>query len=313
MLRSVTLHAILWLSGVYAAAVTPGLVNISSASLRSEPSHAAELETQAVYGTPVEILNEDEISTGWLRVRLPDGYEAYIPESSVWVMSEAEMDRWRDADRLIISRPFPGPVIADTLLSDYTPYNRICDLTVGSILEGSMPGPGARFVEVTLPDGDRGYARVDDMADFRTWASRPADIDEVLDVANLLLGIPYLWGGITEKGLDCSGFTRTCYLIGARTLLPRNASQQAMIGTPLDIDHPELFEQGDLIFFGSDGRITHVAIYDHGSTYIHASGKVFRSSFDPQSDKYLPRSVIAAVRPLDGSEPISLNPRYFNR
>lgn len=298
-----------------ASAARFGLVNISSASLRANPAHSAELETQAVYGTPVELIEDDcDDCYGWLRVRMPDGYEAYIPSSSVELLSDEQMMRWRSAKRVIVNRPFPGPVIADTLISDRVAGNRITDLTIGSILEGEFPDDGASFIEVVLPDGRRGFASASYMADFEKWASLPPDVDEVVEIARLLNGIPYLWGGITEKGLDCSGLSQTCYLIGARVLLPRNASQQARLAQALDPTRPELFEKGDLLFFGDDGRITHVAIHDGGEdTYIHSSGRVFRASFNPGHPLYIPRKVVAAVRPLPAAQPLLSNPLYFDR
>lgn len=314
ILRRFVLSILLLLTVAAVSSARSGLVNLSSASLRSQPSHAAELETQAVYGTPVEILDDTDDSSDWLHVRLPDGYVAFIPSTSVVLMSEPEMERWRSADRLIVTRPFPGPVIADTLISDRVPGNRVSDLTMGSILEGKFPDDGASFIEVALPDGRRGFASTSDLADFEKWASLPPDVDEVVEIARQLNGIPYLWGGTTEKGLDCSGLSQTCYLIGARVLLPRNASQQARLAQALDPERPDLFEKGDLLFFGDDGRITHVAIHDGGEdTYIHSSGRVFRASFNPGHPLYISRKVIAAVRPLPAAQPLLSNPLYFDR
>lgn len=255
-MRRVALIISLLLTVAGVSSARSGLVNLSSASLRSQPSHAAELETQAVYGTPVEILDDTDDSSDWLHVRLPDGYVAFIPSTSVMMMSEQEMERWRSAKRVIVNRPFPGPVIADTIISDRVPGNRVSDLTIGSILEGKFPDTGASFIEVALPDGRRGFASASYLADFEKWASLPPDVDEVVEIAQLLNGIPYLWGGTTEKGLDCSGLSQTCYLIGARVLLPRNASQQARLDQVLDPERPDLFEKGDLLFFGDDGRTT---------------------------------------------------------
>lgn len=304
---------LLALPAAIAVASSPALVNLSSASLRAEPYHLSELETQAVYGTPLEIIDrQDE----WLQVRVPDGYEAYVPASSVVEVSETEMDRWRASRRLIVVNALPEPVVADSTLSYHDAGNVITDLTIGSIMEGEV-SPGSKFVAVTLPDGRRGFAKTVDVDDLDSWASRPATSSEVVDIAMTMMGIPYLWGGTTGKGLDCSGLSQTCYLLGARLLLPRNASQQARIGQELDLSKPELFRQGDLLFFGNDDRITHVAIYDGQTRYVHSSGRVHESSFEPDDALYIPRQVIKAVRiigvpTIEKTMSIRENPLYFS-
>ena len=119
--------------------------------------------------------------------------------------------------------------------------------------------------------------------------------------------------------MDCSGFTKLAFG-AAGLILPRNASDQALTGEILDPANTDAFRQGDLLFFGSGTgtNITHVGIYDGFSRFIHASGRVFESSFKPGHPLYISRKVIGASRILGnnapkGITPYSAHPWYFNQ
>ncbi len=112
-------------------------------------------------------------------------------------------------------------------------------------------------------------------------------IERVLDTARDYLGVPYLWGGTSTKGFDCSGFTQIVYRMNNYSL-PRDASQQVQLGRPvaLEDDFAHLLP-GDLLFFGPrPERITHVALYLGGKRYIHSSGQVHIASLDPADELY---------------------------
>src|SRR5690606_32743582 len=95
---------------------------------------------------------------------------------------------------------------------------------------------------------------------------------KILETAFMYLNAPYLWGGRTPFGIDCSGFTQMVYRLNGFNI-PRNASQQATIGEALSFI--EESEVGDLAFFDNDeGNITHVGIIMENNYIIHASGKV---------------------------------------
>lgn len=270
-----------------------GLVNVSAASLRSAASHSSELETQAVYGTPVEILEDGD---AWLLVRTPDGYVAYAHSSHIERKSQEAMALWRRSPRLIVTALQPVMVNSDTLT--FSPRATVSDATLGCIFEGSV-NAGSRFAEIVLPDGRKGYLPASSVEDFETRMNRPPRAGRVLDVAYSMRGVPYLWGGSTPKAIDCSGLTQLAFF-DSGLLLPRNASQQANIGEELDVACPESLRAADLLFFGDgDGtKITHVAIYDADARFIHSSGRVFESSFDPADPLYIPRRVLKAVRVL---------------
>jgi len=94
----------------------------------------------------------------------------------------------------------------------------------------------------------------------------------LINNALIFLNAPYLWGGRTPFGIDCSGFTQIIYrLQGIK--IPRDAYQQADLGTPLNFI--EESEEGDLAFFNNnEGKIVHVGLIMKNNQIIHASGKV---------------------------------------
>lgn len=289
--RGCVLMLSLALLSVAALHAEMGLINVSAASLRNEASHSSELETQVSYGTPIEILDDGGT---WLRVRTPDGYVAYAHDSHVCRKTAEEMSAWRMSDRVIVTSLYPTVIYSDSL--EQSPENVVSDAALGCIFEGNKL-PGSSYVSVTLPDGRKGVLPAADVEMFRDWMTRPANPSRMLDVAYSLTGVPYLWGGATPKGVDCSGLTQLVYF-DSGLLIPRNASQQAETGESLDVSFPDLFQKGDLLFFGEgDGtKITHVAIYDGNARFVHASGRVSLASFNVEDPLYVPRKVLKAVR-----------------
>lgn len=262
-----------------------GLVAIPVASLRTRPAHAGEMATQAVMGTPVRILDH---AKGWMRVQTPDGYIAYVPDSSIKALDADGFDAWaHDQSRLVAvnlwqSHAFYSPEATG-------PRDVVTDIVLGTIVtpDKSQAPVGSR-IAVILPDGRSGWVEKSEFVDINTWADQPFDVDRILDTAYSLEGSPYLWGGTSIKSVDCSGLVKVSYLNNG-LILRRDASQQTLTGTQLDPADWNTYTAGDLLFFGNrdTGRITHVAIYDHDGMYVHSSGRVKRNSLDPESPQYL--------------------------
>lgn len=247
------------------------LARLSVVSMRSRPSHTAEQVSQALMGTPVTVI---EKGTDWSRVRTPDGYEGWIINHSLTFPTKDDMARWRRAPKVMVTEPYE---IHDA--------DRRTDLVCGDVLVDL--GDSLR-----LPDGRRilrpaGVTPLDSAGKTFSPALLPR-------TAEMHMGVPYVWGGLSSKGMDCSGLVRMAYAAQGR-LLPRDAWQQALEGREV---HPDSLQAGDLIFFGNrkTGRITHVAIYDTDGEYIHASQLVRRNSLNPQSPIYLHLNILARRR-----------------
>lgn len=180
---------------------------------------------------------------------------------------------------------------------------RISDLVAGDIVRikydsRNRPLKHKLYLGIVLPDGRDAFVKYPDVVRFSDWAaSRRATPANVVATAKRFLGTPYLWGGTSSKGLDCSGLTRTAFFLNG-VLLYRNASQQVKEGIEVSLDGfvPGKCEgdlkPGDLMFFGrkatedSPEKVTHVAMYIGGGRIIHSSHEVRINSLDPSAPDY---------------------------
>lgn len=257
-----------------------GLVSLSVINLRKEPDHRAELVSQAVMGTPLLILQKED---SWIRVQTPDQYISWTDESSVSAMTSAEMNRWRRSERLLFNKN-SGQIYC-------SPYDTCIesDIVSGSITE--LKGSAGKYVELRLPDGRTGFSVRENFISFDDFCNDyDLNVDAVLKSASLLTGLPYLWGGASSKGVDCSGLVKVSYFMNG-LIMPRDASQQALCGIPVDVSGGfDNLQKGDLLFFGSvkesKMNITHVAIYKGHYEFIHSSGMVKVNSLDSSAINY---------------------------
>lgn len=286
------------------------LVRVSVANIRENQGHASEMGSQVIMGTPLKILSGDG---QWYHVETPEGYQGYVIENSLQLLSEEDMQRWREADRVVVTSPDQTYIYAtDASLLNMSErerrLHRISDVMNGSLLEVvSYEDDG--IINVAVPDGRVGKMLTSDVAKFGEWKMNEVDVDSVLDFARVLMGTPYLWGGTSTKSMDCSGLTKIAFL-SQGIILPRNASQQAKTGMQIPLSDRRKFKKGDLLFFGNSatGRINHVGMYLGNDRFIHCSGRVKINSLDPQDSDYTPVDLLA-VRRLDTATLRSLSIR----
>lgn len=257
-----------------------GLINVSVANLRGDPKHSAELVTQALLGTPVTIFKEDK---GWLLIQTPDKYIAWTNSGSLERINLSQLNEWKNAKKIIYLNTHGYSFHHDE-------KERVSDLVAGNVLVIRQEFPDAW--EVEYPDGRQAMVLKDEAADFQLWNQNLSiSANSIARAAKDLMGIPYLWGGTSTKGLDCSGFTKTVYLLHG-FVLPRDASQQVQVGELIDgqKDFSKL-EVGDLLFFGritEDGteKVVHVGLWLGNHQFIHASGDVHISSLDSLDENF---------------------------
>lgn len=285
------------------------LITVGCAHLRAAPSHASEMVTEAILGTPVQIIDEKE---QWYHIRTPEGYVCWVHPASLALKSIAEMEQWKQSTRYIYTG-FQG-FIYEKPDKESLP---VSDITSGCIVTSHGKEKG-KYISVALPDGRIGFVHKKEVMEFRHWAGLSPSADRLFSLALQMIGTTYLWGGTSVKGVDCSGFTKIAYYASGLILL-RDASQQALTGEQIDKQVWRSCRSGDLIFFGNTtGRINHVGIYMKDGNYIHSSGRVKINSLDPASPLFIPQNFVSVSRVLSamGTEGIILvkeHPWYFTK
>ena len=217
-----------------------GIAHLSIVPLRAEPADSSEMISQVLYGDCFKVLEQRK---KWSRIRLAyDKYEG-------WIDNKQYLEVQEDIYKRLSSEPLK--VASDLVEYITTRQGHLSLLPLGAslnvldILEHQFEGD---FVSGEQPK------------------------DNIVNTAFLYLNAPYLWGGKTPFGIDCSGFTQMVYKLNGYKIL-RDASQQATQGEPLSFI--EESEPGDLAFFDNEeGNIIHVGIIMKDNYIIHASGSV---------------------------------------
>lgn len=237
------------------------LVTRAVTDLRRTPDDAAERVSQARLGEAVRVLEERD---GWAFVQMVhDDYPGWLHQAALWRGDAAIVQAYL-ADRAVwvkapLARLTAAPAADAPLLGK---------LPLGVTLPS--PGAAAGFTAIRLPDGRVGYTPNGEVAPLRERPTpNAAGIAAALALSREQIGVPYLWGGRTPFGFDCSGLAQTFYgLLGVR--IPRDADQQFQAGQPVT----ETPEAGDLYFFG-ESRVTHVGIALGDDGFIHATGRTW--------------------------------------
>lgn len=247
------------------------IVNLSACNIRTQPKHAAELATQSTLGTSLRVLKREK---DWYLVQTPDNYLGWLDDGGMQRMDEYAFRQWQLADKVVYL-----PDFGFAYEEPRTDAPVISDLLAGNILLNL--GREGDFVKVGFADERTGFVPSSSVMDYQQWLnSRRPTVENILHTAQTFMGRPYLWGGTSGKGVDCSGFTKTVFYLNG-LLLPRDASQQVFTGMEIQTDSTLAnLLPGDLLFFGrraTEGqpeKVTHVAIYMGDGKIIHASGIV---------------------------------------
>ena len=262
---------------------TKGIINISVANLRGNPAHSSELATQATLGT---ILNVYKKEDNWYYVQTPDNYLAWIDDGGIVLADDQKAENWNSDEKMIYTQTYGHAYLGP---DEDAPI--VSDLTAGSIL--TIVKYLETYFVVRFPDGRNAYVRRNEAESYHEWLKNMNATNETLvATAQELMGIPYLWGGTSTKGVDCSGFTKTVYFLNGM-VIPRDASQQVHTGKLIDTTRNfNNLQKGDLVFFGRKAtdttpeKVVHVGMWIGDNEFIHSSGKVRVSSMDKGSKNY---------------------------
>jgi cell wall-associated NlpC family hydrolase len=161
----------------------------------------------------------------------------------------------------------------------------VSDLVVGTPVVAE-PGAARGWTHVELPDGRQGFVRKTDLETLPR--GRRMSRERLISTGLRFIGIPYLWGGNTPKGFDCSGLVQRIFRLNGM-ILPRDSDQQARFGRHRAVAGPRDLVPGDLVFFGrNEGTITHVGLVLPDGKFLHAYGQVRINSLDPTDESYDP-------------------------
>jgi gamma-D-glutamyl-L-lysine dipeptidyl-peptidase len=256
----------LWL---FAALAVPSAVAISRtqvvvvpvANMYSAPSDKSDVVSQAIYGSNVLLLvsrgewskiqTTDDHYKGWTRsryLRLVQNGNGYATSRTVVQVESLFANVYHEPD---VTKHMPVITV---------PYESRLETT------GEGNGDSQGWVHIRLPDQKTAWIQSGDVVSD----PKPLTISESIELAKRLLGLPYLWGGRSSFGFDCSGFTQM--LVRARGLnMPRDADQQAAWKGVVPVERKDV-APGDLLFFGSGPKnITHTGMYIGDGQFIQAT------------------------------------------
>jgi gamma-D-glutamyl-L-lysine dipeptidyl-peptidase len=234
-----------------------GISELSIIPVRKEPSERSEMVTQILFGEHFTVLDE---TAGWLKVKLAwDGYEGWVDRKMVVTVSEKMNSRY-ESSSFAVTGDMVNLISVDKANSLMLVAGSTLPLWNHSLNQFDI---NDKLLEVS---GEV----------FEGNPQSPRDV--ILKQAVKYLNAPYLWGGRTPFGIDCSGFTQIIYkMAGVR--IPRDASYQVNMGVALSFAGEA--KPGDLAFFDDEeGNIVHVGIILNNNRIIHSSGKVRIDNLD---------------------------------
>ncbi len=272
-----------------------GVINVSVADIRTQNRFTSGMATQSLLGTPIKLLEKD----GWYRIQMPDTYIGWAHEKQIVTMNKKEYNSWIMAPKIIFTNHY-GFAYAEANKEGAT----VADLVAGNIL--NFMGIEGDYFKVMYPDKRVAYVLRKESQEYSIWLqSHKPSAESFLAKAKTMMGLPYVWGGVSTKGVDCSGLISSVLALHGLTIL-RDASQQANVGLEIDITEGyENLQPGDLMFFGKTDNIRHVGFYLGDKKFLHASGWTRINSLDPNDDDYdelNTKEFVKATRIITGNE-----------
>jgi hypothetical protein len=229
--------------------MTGGICYLSLVAVRAEPSGKAEMINQLLFGDLAEIIGSFE---EWIKIRsIHDNYEGWIDHKQIHLLTDETLEVLKGSSKLVISD------VTGLLVTQGKPgLLLVMGSTLYTLSNGLIAGPNGDY---RLTEGESSIPQL-------------LDPEEIAETASLYLNAPYLWGGRSPFGIDCSGLVQMVFKIKGISL-KRDASQQAAQGNLINLI--EESRAGDVAFFDNeDGKIVHTGIITGRGSIIHASGEV---------------------------------------
>lgn len=229
-----------------------GISSLSIIPVRTEPREKSEMCTQILFGEHYTIIEEN---TRWCRIKLAyDGYEGWIDRNMVNEIEESEFWQLEEIPKIVTSDVF-------NIVQPIDGYSNFL-IVAGSSL------PHFDVEKRTFKLGKVIYQ----IQGNNVYSVQRSIRELIIENALKYFNAPYLWGGRSPFGIDCSGFSQILYKMAGLTI-PREAVEQAILGDNLSFVEEAL--PGDLAFFDNeDGVIVHVGVIWEKNKIIHSSGKV---------------------------------------
>ena len=252
------------------------VVNVSVTPIREKPKHSSQMVDQAIMGNIITLLREE---SGWYLSKTHYDYIGWIHKTGLFICDSIGKNIWINNAHYIIND-------LNTLIYSL-PNNTsqpIADAVLNNILIGEKQDEN--WMSVILPDGRSGYITKNNMTLNINYSKIVKKKETILYKAYRMTGTPYLWGGNSTKGNDCSGFTQTVYKANG-IQLPRDARQQALEGILIypNKTWSNIFP-GDLLFFGKNDKVSHVGISTGGKKFVHQGGMVKINSLDEKDENF---------------------------
>jgi hypothetical protein len=243
----------LWLQAEAAATILKPVANMFS-----KPSREADVVSQAIYGTRVDVI---ERRSGWARIRTPDEYLGWTEESDLRLGDSRYPGPGRTVEvRSLFAHLYLEPSVTKRAPKLTVPFETRLEVVAEPTREEG------RWIQVRLVDDSAAWVQRGDV----TFDPKPLSIQEMIELSRMFLGLPYTWGGTSSFGFDCSGFTQMlCRRRGIR--MPRDAAPQAKWTGMVEVAKADL-RPGDLVYFGpASSKITHTGLYIGDGKFIHAT------------------------------------------
>jgi len=245
----------------FLAASPSGVVTLPVVNLHAEPAADSAVVSQAIFGSTVSLLEE---RTGWVRARTVDDYSGWMGLSALRRYDAGE-SQYASIGRVarvanLFANVYKEPDVTARPPLVTLPYE--ASLEVVSEPEKDEH----RWIEVRMPNARRAWVQRGDV----TLGSQPLSTAAAVALAKRFIGLPYLWGGTSTFGYDCSGFTQMLYR-QMGVAIPRDSGPQARWDGFAPVERSAL-EPGDLLYFGkSADKITHTGMYIGGAEFVHAT------------------------------------------